>query len=547
MTRLEDSHVRPNSILVLIDSLRYDVAADFESTRAIAPNLARIAQRGFARRIIANAQSTQFVMPSLFSATYPLDHGGYNNGIRERPASFVECLASAGYQTHLVGACNQIGITLGFDRGFDRVHSAVDYRHILSYRIEKTLQYEIDLIGSGEKSEAAALAVLVPELDAILEAIPHDINISDSKSWPQRLKKINAKVAQLCGEERELLRNSPKKVLEKLRTLPPALYWRCLGKTEFSAIEKFLWRAIESVNWRFRKIAVKIGFPVFPLGHFQVLAGDISPKICGMVTKFHQPWFMYVHFMDVHDSASLSRPWHLLGRLKYLRRWRKARRTGHTSRTFLYDSALMYVDEQIGKLIKTLERNGQLENTIIFATGDHGFGAAGSPRANKKELGHRTHSEDIDVPLFASHEGARNNDECLVDTMGVTATLLETLDVPPHPSFKGKSAFGTGRHAVISENAGRGNADLARRDLYFTVTTHDHKLMATLKGTEISCQELYDLRNDPLELQNQIDDPVNGNIIGALLDHLYTERAELIALRKVAPHTWPRAMQSLSG
>ncbi len=95
---------RRNAIFLLIDSMRFDVASDPESMRAITPNLARLAGLGFARQVVANAQSTQFVMPSLFSQSYPLDHGGYNNGIRERPASFVECLKDAGYQSHLVGA-----------------------------------------------------------------------------------------------------------------------------------------------------------------------------------------------------------------------------------------------------------------------------------------------------------------------------------------------------------------------------------------------------------------------------------------------------------
>ncbi len=44
------------------------------------------------RRAIANGQTTQFVPPSIFTQTYPLDHGGYNNGIRGRPQSFEEQL-----------------------------------------------------------------------------------------------------------------------------------------------------------------------------------------------------------------------------------------------------------------------------------------------------------------------------------------------------------------------------------------------------------------------------------------------------------------------
>ena len=539
MTRAEidTGMAKSNAIVLLIDSLRYDSVSDPASLRAIAPNLAKIAERGFTQRVIANAQSTQFVMPSLFSQSYPLDHGGYNNGIRDRPASYVECLASAGYQSHLIGACNQIGITLGYDRGFDVVHSAVDYRHILNYRIDKTLRYELELVSLGEKSEDEALSVIAPELDRILEAIESDIAISDPQSWPRRLKTVNARVARLCAAERNLLRESPGTVLNKLRTLPSAVYWRCLGKASFGRLDRFRWRAAESINWRFRNLALKFGFPVFPLGHFQVLAGDLCPKICEMVTRFRQPWFMYIHFMDVHDSASLSRPWHLLCRLKYFPRWQKARRAKQTARTFLYDSALMYVDAKFGQLMTAIEKNGQLDDTIVLVAGDHGFAAAHSPREKKKELGHRTHYEDIDVGLVVSHGKQRERNDGLLDSMGVSATLLDILEIAPHASFKGKSAFGAGRRAVISENAGRGNADVARRDLFFTVTTHDYKLMATLKASEISCQELYSLQDDPDELRNLIDEPDMQDTVKSLLAALFAERRELLESRGAAMPT----------
>lgn len=533
-----------NAIFLLIDSLRYDVVSMPDSLRAIAPNLARIAEKGFARRVVANAQSTQFVMPSLFSQSYPLDHGGYNNGIRERPASFVECLSEAGYHSHLVSACNQIGITLGFNRGFGVVHAAVDYRHILSYRIDKALRYEIELVASGEKTEEEALSVLVPELDGILEAICNDVASSDTTIWPKRLRRINLRVAQLCEAERDLLEKNPKVVLSKLRRLRPTLYWRCLGLADFGRIDRFRWRAATAIDWRLRAMAKNAGFPLFPLGHFQVLAGDLFGELLGLLSAFQRPWFIYLHLMDAHDSASVSRPLHLLGRLRYLPRWLAARRRGLTARTFLYDSALMYIDAQIGKMIEALTKSGTLEDTLIVATGDHGFSAAGSPRASKKDLGHRTHAEDIDVGLICSEGAARNNQNTLVDSMGVSATLLELLGVTPDPSFKGKSAFGPGRDAVISENAGRGNADLDRRDLYFTVTTRDFKLMATLRGADLSCQELYDLRDDPQELNNRIDDSELQPAASTLIGYLFAERRDLLAARGAHSADAERAMSA---
>ena len=66
------------SMFIIIDALRYDLLHNRTSRKALFPNLNKIISRGFLTKAIANAQATQFVLPSLFSSTYPLDHGGYN-------------------------------------------------------------------------------------------------------------------------------------------------------------------------------------------------------------------------------------------------------------------------------------------------------------------------------------------------------------------------------------------------------------------------------------------------------------------------------------
>ena len=65
-----------NGIFLVIDGLRYDVLSELEHTRKVTPNLAYVAEKGDVTWAVANAQATQFVLPALFSLTYPLDHGG---------------------------------------------------------------------------------------------------------------------------------------------------------------------------------------------------------------------------------------------------------------------------------------------------------------------------------------------------------------------------------------------------------------------------------------------------------------------------------------
>ena len=99
-----------------------------------------------------------------------------------------------------------------------------------------------------------------------------------------------------------------------------------------------------------------------------------------------------------------------------------------------------------------------------------------------------------------------------------------------------------GRDAVISENAGSGNADVQKRDLYFTITTPVYKLMTVLVGEKLRLIYLYDLQNDPDELDDLLAKDQHKEIVAPLIDVLLGERGELLEFRNAASrlnrHEW---------
>jgi len=257
---------------------------------------------------------------------------------------------------------------------------------------------------------------------------------------------------------------------------------------------------------------------------------EVDEGVSDVVARSEQPWYVHLHVMDVHDCRSVGRPLVVLSWLRFLPRWLAARLTGATRRTFNYDLALMYVDRHFGKLLRTLEDTGQLDDTVILVTGDHGSSWAESPRM-KQPVADRTHYEDIDVPLIIAGAGREPVDGRMIDSMSVSATLLDALGVDGHASFKGHSAFGPGRPFVITETAGAGNADLERKDLHFTVTTDAQKLMVVLEGSELRPRALYDLDADPKEVRNLVGDPAQAPVIDRLMDYLYQERGAILRQR----------------
>jgi len=88
---------KKNGLLLVIDSLRYDTLCNTKFSDYLFPNLSKLKKHSVFTSCFSNGIATQLTLPSLFSLTYPLDYGGYENGIRERPRSFIECFKEQGY------------------------------------------------------------------------------------------------------------------------------------------------------------------------------------------------------------------------------------------------------------------------------------------------------------------------------------------------------------------------------------------------------------------------------------------------------------------
>jgi hypothetical protein len=523
---------RPRKALfVLLDAMRFDVMSNPRAAQAIAPNLARLAERGFVRKCIANAQSTQFVLPSIFTQTYPLDYGGYNDGIRHRPKSIVELFKDAGFETHMMSSSNQVGVTLGYDRGFDTIRTTTDYRTLLEQRISRTLDYELALW--RREGDESTRNKLIEEFDLLLRTLEDGIASHDKSLWPRALKDINQSVASGCEAERALLHSNPELVFAKLERIPAGAYWKFLGQENVGHWALFRGRIRPGIAYRLsRWAAPRFWVPFFLAGHYQVKTGEIIGSLIDFVRNgVDRQWYVHMHAMDVHDCRFIDRLGHILDRLTFLPRWWRARRAGLTKRRWTYDTAVMCFDRDIGKLFDVLETTGQLDDTAIVVAGDHGYDYACSPRG-KKEVGLRTYREDIEAAMILVgpiHEP--EGQQGLLDSMGVSASFLAAAGIPPHESYKGKSVFAGGRDAVVSESAGGGNADLARRDIFMTVTTRHEKLMTCLAGSELKLLRLFDLDADPGELHDLLGAPDAESRVAPLVEILKRERGTLLEMR----------------
>ena len=110
----------------------------------------------------------------------------------------------------------------------------------------------------------------------------------------------------------------------------------------------------------------------------------------------------------------------------------------------LYDDALSYVDEQLGKLFAGLKAQGRWDDTVVVVTGDHGeaFGEHGL-------LCHANglYEEAVRVPLLIkAAQGAPGGAARFVDVpnqlIDVPPTVHHLLGLPSHPDYQGVDLLG---------------------------------------------------------------------------------------------------------
>lgn len=99
-----------------------------------------------------------------------------------------------------------------------------------------------------------------------------------------------------------------------------------------------------------------------------------------------------------------------------------------------YLAAIDAYDATLARMLDTLERAGELENTLVVTTSDNGMSFPGA-KAQMREYG-------IHVPLAISWparvKGGRTCDE-LVSLTDLAATFLDSAGVPPPSGLQGKS------------------------------------------------------------------------------------------------------------
>jgi len=189
---------------------------------------------------------------------------------------------------------------------------------------------------------------------------------------------------------------------------------------------------------------------------------------------------------------------------------------GREGKTLLakYWAMIELIDDNVGRLIKTLQETGQRENTLVIFTSDHGNMVGHHGLLAK---GCRFYEGLVRVPLIFSMPGfGKQNvrNDALVELVDIAPTLLELAGLPADEGMHGKS--------LVRQLTQTDRPDQHRHYVYSTYTNalaygeKDRKSYGTMICTRRyklvnyhghGVGQLFDLEEDPAEFHNLWDDP----------------------------------------
>ena len=206
---------------------------------------------------------------------------------------------------------------------------------------------------------------------------------------------------------------------------------------------------------------------------------------------------------------------------------------GRRTTALRYSALCSYVDDQFGRVLRKLEEIGELDNTFVIFTSDHGEMLGDRGRFSKYCL----YEGSVRVPLIVAGPGVPETlrgtaDDRPAELIDVLPTLLSVAGEETPPGLPGGSLLADPiRAGSFAEMHGTGYEERQKAPA-FMWRTGDWKFVSYLPGDAAGAGtrlgeatgELYDLRADPLENDNLYESlkhlAVRERLKGELLMHL---------------------------
>lgn len=265
-----------------------------------------------------------------------------------------------------------------------------------------------------------------------------------------------------------------------------------------------------------------------------------------------QPYFLYLSHKAVHamfepaerhqgkyDHVTLTYPQSMADTEENYRgkpRWVKEQRNSWHGVDYMYHGridfdtfyrryceTLLGLDESIGRVLDALETTGQAESTLVIYMGDNGFSFGEHGLIDKRQM----YEESMRVPLLARCPELikpGTGVTPMVQNIDIGPTILETAGLTPPTHMDGRSFLPLlkgrevpWRDTVYYEYYWERN--FPQTPTVHGVRTDRHKYMHYHGIWDLD--ELYDLQEDPEELNNLINSPGHQDLVKELKKKMF--------------------------
>jgi arylsulfatase A-like enzyme len=217
------------------------------------------------------------------------------------------------------------------------------------------------------------------------------------------------------------------------------------------------------------------------------------------------------------------------------RRWGRRFDTPERYQEFMknYYRLVTEVDAACGRIIEELRREGVLDETLVIFTTDNGYLHGEHGLADKWY----PFEESIRVPLVVRDPGMRSasrgsTNDAITLNVDLAPTILAAAGVAPPAGMQGRDVS-----ALYLAPAGSARAPWRTEFLYEHPTIRSKDFIPASEALvtrgwkfivwpEFGVEQLFDLRNDPLEERDGVSDPANRARVEEMRTRLDTMRRE---------------------
>ena len=470
-----------NVVILLLDAFNVDYLKSDSEQRQFIPNIAHLADNGiWYKNVFVGGAPTQMALPVLFTSSYPLDYGGYGEGIKYRPKSITEIFKDNGYNTFSVMTASGGGCCFGYDRGFDEYLELFDLRSYVAYFIKYQYGFRKVLIDSGRLKKNKAVESLQKLTNNFFVSLEKTLD-----NYEAYWSKFGYDVYNPCNID------FLKKIVSKE-----------VDKFHGNQINYVLSLLEGKKNILFDYFASLKAHPINSKQAIDILLKKIMNK--------DEKIFAYMHLLDIHDSKTFD--YYGASSNQDLKNilfntWDQVNLslTDHEDNDKINDLiTTVYVDYQIGRLIRALEENGVLDDTLLVVLNDHG--KVDQSRLERSNIGFWDELARMNIIFYNTKYNAKESNS-LFSAIDFPPTLLDIVGIKEESTFQGKIMSCNDKSAsdyVLYESLGKGTCDFSVKPILVCVRSEKMKVICResdwywLLGM-YSKPKVYDLVNDPSE------------------------------------------------